>query len=347
MKQPTPQKVLVTDYAWPTLALEQEILGRVGARLVEARTGSEEELVGLAPEAAGILTCWKPVTRRVIEQATGCLAIARYGIGLDNIDVPCATEHGIVVTNVPSYCRDEVAEHALSLILACARKIAAFDGSNKAGVYNLRAHAPIYRIRGKTLGIVGFGQIGRTLFQKASGLGMQTLVYDMVPVPASLERKVKAVALEELLASSDFISLHVPLLPQTRNLMRLETFRKMKPTAFLVNTCRGEVIDGAALIQALDEGLIAGAALDVYPQEPPPPDSPLLRHPKIIATPHASFYSEESLQELQETAATQMADVLRGKLPRWIVNQGVLSQSNLRASFRKRKAATRSHSSTG
>ena len=210
MPQTTARKVLVTDYAWPTLVREQAILGPVGASLVEAKTGSEEELMQLAPEAAGILTCWKPVTRRVIERARGCLAIARYGVGLDNIDVPCATEHGILVTNVPSYCRDEVAEHALSLILACARKIAAFDGSNKAGVYNLKAHAPLYRIRGKTLGIVGFGQMGRTLFQKASGLGLQTLVYDVVPVPAALQRKVKAVALEELLASSDFISSTCP-----------------------------------------------------------------------------------------------------------------------------------------
>ena len=347
MKQTTPRKVLVTDYVWPDLVLEQQILSRVGTSLVEARTGSEEELTELASEVAGILTCWKPVTRRVIEGATGCLAIARYGIGLDNIDVPCATEHGILVTNVPTYCRDEVAEHALSLILACARKIAAFDGSNKSGMYNLRAHAPLYRIRGKTLGIVGFGQIGRALFQKASGLGLRTLVYDVVPVPAALQRKVKAVALEELLASSDFISLHVPLLPQTRNLMGLEAFRKMKPTAFVVNTCRGEIIDGAALVQALDEGLLAGAGLDVFPQEPPPADSPLLRHPKIIATPHAAFYSEESLQELRETAATQMADVLRGKLPRSIVNQGVLTQPNLRASFKKRKAAKQSPPSGG
>ena len=129
--------------------------------------------------------------------------------------------------------------------------------------------------------------------------------------------------------------------------MGLAAFRKMKPTAFLVNTCRGEIIDGAALLQALDEGLLAGAGLDVFPQEPPPPDSPLLRHPKIIATPHSAFYSEESLQELQETAAMQMADVLRGKLPRWIVNQGVLTQPNLRASFRKTKGAKRSRSATG
>ena len=169
----------------------------------------------------------------------------------------------------------------------------------------------------------------------------------VVPVPAALQRKVKAVSLDELLASSDFISLHVPLLPQTRNLMGLEAFQKMKPTAFVVNTCRGEIIDGTALVQALDEGLLAGAGLDVFPQEPPPPDSPLLRHPKIIATPHAAFYSEESLQELRETAATQMADVLRGKLPHSIVNQGVLTQPNLRASFKKRKAAKQSPPSGG
>ena len=343
MTHETAPKVLVTDYAWPNLAREQEILGRVGASLVEAKTGSEEELMQLAPPVAGILTCWKPVTRRVIEQATGCLAIARYGIGLDNIDVQCATEHGMVVTNVPGFCREEVAEHALALILVCARKVVAYDRSNKAGVYNLKAHTPLYRIRGKTLGIVGFGQIGRTLFQKVSGLGLRTLVYTRKPVPASL-RRLKRVGLEELLKSSDFISLHVPLKPETRHLLGLEAFRQMKPTAFVINTSRGDIIDGDGLLQALDEGLIGGAALDVYPQEPPPPDSRLLRHPKIVATPHTAFYSEESLQELQETAATQMADVLCGRLPNSIVNREVLTRPNLRASFGRRQAAKPSRS---
>lgn len=327
-------KVLITDYAWESLEPERAILAQAGASLVVAERGSEDELADLAGEADGILTCWKPVTARVIRRAQKCRAIGRYGIGLDNIDVACATELGIVVTNVPSYCIEEVSDHALALLLSLARKVPAYDRAIKAGRYDLRAQMPLYRLRGKTLGIAGFGKIGRALYRKAQGFEFKVLVYDPYLDPASLGGYiVEQVGITELLERSDFISIHVPLNAETRGLFNAEAFKRMKPTAFLINTCRGPVVDEAALLEALNTGRIAGAGLDVLSSEPPSAQAPLVLHPRAIISPHAAFYSQESVLELQTAAARQMAEVLTGRRPANIVNPEVLTQSNLRAPF--------------
>ncbi len=327
-------KVLITDYAWESLQPEHEILARAGASLVVAETGGEDELASLAGDVDGILTCWKPVTAKVIQRAAKCLAIGRYGIGLDNIDVHCATELGIVVTNVPAYCVEEVAEHAMALLLSLARKVTASDRAVKAGRYDLRALMPIYRLRGKTLGIVGFGKIGRALYRKARGFEFKVLIYDPQVDPASLaDYQAESVSFAALLERSDFISIHVPLTAETRGLFNADAFRRMKPSSYLINTCRGPVIDEAALLEALNAGRIAGAGLDVLASEPPSPKDPLALHPRVIVTPHAAFYSQESVLELQTTAARQMAEVLSGRLPSNIVNPEVLQRSNLRAKF--------------
>ncbi len=327
--------VLVSDYAWKGLEIERAILARVETRIVAAETGSEDELVSLAPEADGILTCWKPVTAKVIQHAPHCLSVGRLGIGLDNIDVAEATKLGIVVTNVPSYCVEEVSDHALALLLSLARKVTFYDRAIKSGVYDLQAHTPLYRVRGRTLGIVGFGKIGRALYRKATGLGLKVIVFDPYVDRASLAGfEAELVSFAGLLERSDYISIHVPLTAETRALFDAAALRKMKPMSFLINTSRGSVIDGAALLEALDQGVIAGAALDVLPQEPPDLADPLLRHPRTIITPHAAFNSEESLIDLRETAAAQMAAVLSGKRPDNIVNPEVLRQANLRADLR-------------
>jgi D-3-phosphoglycerate dehydrogenase len=325
------RKVLITDYAWKSLDIERLILGVVGAELLVAESGEEQELMRLAPEADAILTCWKPVTRAVIERASRCVMIGRYGVGLDNIDVGAATEHGIVVTNVPDYCVEEVSDHALALLLACARKAAAYNGAIKGGKYDMRAMVPMFRIAGKTLGIAGAGRIGFALARKAAALGLRVIVYDIRPLPvgSGLEQ---ISTFEELLSRSDFISVHVPLNENTHHLFNRDTLRKMKRTAYLINTCRGGVVDGAALIKALDEGWIAGAGLDVFENEPPPQDDPLIRHPKVVATPHAAFYSEESLEQLQATAAQQVAEMLRGRRPDNVVNPDVFKREWARPS---------------
>ncbi len=325
-------RVLITDYAWESLEPEREILRATGAELVVATTGEEEELISLAGNVDAILTCWKAVTRRVIEQARACQIVGRYGIGLDNIDVSYATESGILVTNVPSYCLEEVSDQAMALLLACARKVVFFDRAIKGGEYSLQLGSPLYRIRGRTLGIAGFGKIGRTLYRKASGFGLKIIVFDPYLDPGSIgDYDVTLVDFDRLLRESDFISIHAPLSPETENLFDLSAFRKMKSTAFVINTSRGGVIDSAGLLEALEGGEIAGAALDVLPEEPPPADDPLVLHPKTIVTPHAAFYSEESVLDLQRIAAAQIADVLSGKLPESVVNREVLDQPNLRA----------------
>ncbi len=329
-----PRTVLISDYAWKDLEIEKAILARADAGLVVSQTGAEDELAALAIDADGILTCWKHVTTKVVRAARQCLAIGRYGIGLDNIDVAEATRQGIVVTNVPSYCVEEVSDHALALLLSLARKVTFFDRAIKSGVYALQAGTPLFRVRGRTLGIAGFGKIGRTLYHKARGLGLKIIVFDPYVDRDSLGGfDVEVVDFDGLLERSDFISLHVPLTPETRGMFNRAALRRMKPGAFLVNTSRGHLIDAEALREALDEGIIAGAGLDVLPAEPPAADDPLVGHPRTIITPHAAFNSEESLVELRETAARQMAAVLCGTVPQNITNPEVLRQANLRAAF--------------
>jgi D-3-phosphoglycerate dehydrogenase len=291
-------------------------------------------LTSLAPDAGGILTCWKPVTAHVMQAARACRAIGRYGIGLDNIDVTQATQLGIVVTNVPAYCVEEVSDHALALLLSLARKITFYDRAIKSGVYDLQAQTPLFRVRGRTLGIAGFGKIGRALYHKARGLGLKIIVFDPYVDGQSLSSlDVEVVDFPELLQRSDFLSLHMPLAPETRGLINRAALRQMKPGAFLINTSRGPLLDAEALREALDQGIIAGAGLDVLPTEPPAPGDPLVGHPRTIVTPHAAFNSAESLVELRETAARQMAAVLAGTRPENIVNPEVLKQANLRAVF--------------
>ncbi len=329
-------RVLVTDYAWPTLDPEKEILGRIGASLIVASTGEEDELVEMAPQADAILTCWKAVSTRTIREAPRCQIISRYGIGLDNIDIPFATEQGVIVANVPAYCLEEVTDQALALLLASARKVVLFDREAKAGRYGMAPGRPIFRIRGRTLGIVGFGKIGRTLGRKARAFGLKVAAFDPYLDDSSVrEHDAEPMDLDRLMEVSDYISIHVPLNAETHHLFSREAFRRMRPEAFLINTSRGAVVDTAALVEALDAGEIAGAGLDVLPQEPPEPGDPVVLHPKIIITPHTSFYSQESLLELQTTAAQQVADVLSGRVPDWVVNPDVLRRPNLRASINR------------
>jgi D-3-phosphoglycerate dehydrogenase len=328
------KRILVTDYAWDSLDVEKKILEKVNASLVVATTGDENELVSLAADVDGILTCWKPVTERVINNSPNCQVISRYGIGLDNIDVAFSTKTGIVVTNVPSYCVDEVSDHAMALLLALGRKVAFYDRAIKSGTYNLRSETPLYRLRGKTLGIVGFGAIGQALYQKARGFGLKVIAYDrrLAGNPTS-QHDVSSVTFAELLRTSDYISIHVPLTATTRHLFNRDTFSQMKPSAFLINTARGDIIDSEALLEALDSKLILGAALDVLSTEPPAANDALVLHPRTVITPHAAFNSQESLEDLRQIASIQIAEVLSGRVPSHIVNRDVLKRPNLRAKF--------------
>ena len=315
-------KILVTDYQWPDLEIEKEVLRAVDAELVVAPDGEETTLVELAQGCSGIMTCWAQTTRKVIEAALPDLkVIARYGIGLDNIDLSYATEMSIPVGYVPTYCVDEVAEHTLAYILALARKTSLYNRRTLEGVWNLSEGMPIHRVKGKRLGLIGFGNIGREVALRARAFGMEICVSDpILNAEKAREADVQLLTMEELLETSDYVCLHVPLIPQTDGLIGTAELKRMKPTAFLINTARGGLIDEEALYQALVQGEIAGAGLDVRRQEPPESGDRLLQLEQALHSPHAAFYSTESLEELQRQTAWEVRHVLEGNDPANLVN---------------------------
>jgi D-3-phosphoglycerate dehydrogenase / 2-oxoglutarate reductase len=319
--------VAITDYVFPSLEPEHAVLAPLGVELRPQQCKSEEELIVLAQEADAILNCYAKVTARVIETLTRCRIIARYGIGVDNVDLAAASAARILVTNVPDYCVDEVSDHALALLLALARRITAADTAAKGGVWEVVAHAGIRRIRGQTLGLLGFGKIAKALSSKVQSLGMKLVVYDPYLAPDLISQHgAQAVPFEQLLAEADAVSIHVPLSRATHHLIGERELARMKPTAFLINTSRGGIVDEQALALALKEGKLGGAALDVLSAEPPPPDHPLRQAPNMILTPHLAFYSRESVIELQTKAAEEVARALKGEPPRSPVNPEVLSR---------------------
>jgi D-3-phosphoglycerate dehydrogenase len=323
--------VLITDYAWPSLDIEQTLLGSAGIALLAAERGDEQELIELAPQADAILTNWKPVTAAVLDATPNCQIVVRYGVGLDNIAVKHATALGIPVANVPDYCVEEVSDHAMALLLACARSIVGFARSTRDGAWDLAAGQPLPRLRGQTLGLVGYGHIARTLVPKAAGFGMTIIAYTpRLPADALAPFGKATNDFDLLLRQSDYISLHLPLSGETHHLIDRRALQTMKPTAYLINTARGAIIDETALYQALTEGWIAGAALDVLTTEPAAADHPLRTLDNVILTPHTAFYSDAAIKELQTKAAAQVKQALQGEIPANLVNSAVQTQPNFR-----------------
>jgi D-3-phosphoglycerate dehydrogenase len=314
-------RVLITDRAWPNLYIEREILASVGAAVIDAPSGDEPTLVELARDADAIGTCWAKVTPAVIEAAPRCRVIARFGIGLDNIALETATARGIPVTYVPDYCVPDVADHALALLMACARKVAFFHLRTKSGEYKLQAGPPLRRLAGQRLGLVGFGRIAQNLYAKARALGLQVMAFSSSNDAHGTGCTM--MPFEQLLFESDYVSLHLPLTDKTRQLIGQRELALMKPSAYLINTSRGSIIDRRALQNALQQGAIAGAALDVFDPEPPDLSEPLYRDERVIVTPHAAFLSEESLVELRSRASTQIAQALQGRRPEHVSNAQV------------------------
>ena len=315
--------VLVTDYAWPDLDIERELLHPVGARVVVG--------TGLAPEAAAVMTNWARVGADLLDAAPHCVVVARYGVGVDNIDVARATELGILVTNVPDYCVDEVAEHTMALILASVRHVGELDRQTREGGWDNQATGPIHRLRGQTLGLIGYGQMGRAVAVRARAFGMTIATYGHRPATAAPPAPDLVLdSLDELLGACDVLSLHVPLTPRTAGLIGAAELARMKPTAFLVNTARGGVVDLAALSNALAAGTIRGAAVDVLPVEPAPAGWLRDRPANLLVTPHAAFYSVESVMDLQRRTASVVKQCLAGEVPPNVVNPAVLDSPRLR-----------------
>ncbi|HEY3058828.1 MAG TPA: C-terminal binding protein [Chloroflexota bacterium] len=321
---PGTNRVLITDHTWPDVQVETALLEAAGLHVVDSPSSDESTLCALAKDAVAIMTCFARVTAPVIDSARNLRVVARYGVGVDNIAVDTATARAIPVTYVPDYCVAEVAEHALALLLSLARSVVRYNASVKAGGWDLGVGAPLRRIEGRTLGLIGCGRIGGRLAAKASGLGLRVLVYDQAPIAPP--QGAQTVTLDELLQQADFVSLHVPLTPETRGLVDEALLRRMKPTAFLINTARGGLVDTAALARALRDGWIAGAGLDVLPQEPIAADDALLGLDNLVLTPHVAFYSEESLAELRRRTAQSVVDVLANRAPEHLWNADALAR---------------------
>ena len=317
-------RVLITDRAWPDTSIERGVLARIDAEAVEPASTDEAALIAAAAGVDAIVTNWAKVTEAVIRVSGRCQTVARFGIGVDNIDVSAATVLGIPVTNCPDYCVGEVSDHALGLLLACARRIGFFHLRTKSGEYNLSAAAPIQRIAGQTLGLVGLGNIARALVPKARSLGLNVIAH--TSSGNDYGTGVSMVSFDELLASSDYVSLHAPLNSSTRGLFGREAFARMKPTAYLINTSRGGLVDEAALLEALQQNRVAGAALDVFDPEPPDLSGPLFRDERVIATPHAAFVSDQSVCQMRTQAIEQVVAVLTGQRPNNVLNPQIYSR---------------------
>ncbi|WP_010587748.1 C-terminal binding protein [Schlesneria paludicola] len=311
-------RVLMTDRAWPDTEIEREILQAVDAELVEPTATDEATLVQIARDVDAIATNWAKVTPAVIQSCRRCRVIARLGIGLDNISIETATQRGIPVTNCPDYCVSEVSDHALGLLLACARQIAFFHLRTKRGEYDLSAARGLRRLSELTVGMIGFGHIARELLPKLKALGLNVMAH--TPSGADHGTGCQMVSLDELLAQSDFVSLHAPLSSATHHLINASRLQQMKPTAYLINTSRGGLIDPVALWDALQSGNLAGAALDVFEPEPPDLSLPLYRDERVIVTPHAAFVSEESIHQLRQQAMKQIVQGLLDERPDNLVN---------------------------
>ena len=327
------RRILITDIAWPDLAIEKEVLAAVGGEVMVAGGGSADEIIALAPQADAILTCWKDVPAEALDIAPNCRVVSRYGIGLDNIPIGRATELGMLVTNVPDFCLEEVSDHVMALLLATARQLFPLARTAERSDWTRETPRPIPRVKGQTLGLIGFGNIARALVPKALGFGLRVMAYTPRLRPEDAPQGVEVTnELATLLAASDYVSIHSPLTEETAHLIDDAALAQMKPNALLINTSRGGVIDERALVQALKEGRIAGAALDVTDPEPPSGDNPLLSLENVIVTPHAAFYSVAATAELARKAAENVVTVLRGEVPKTLVNAGVLDQENCRLS---------------
>jgi D-3-phosphoglycerate dehydrogenase len=266
-----------------------------------------------------------------------CRIIAHYGTGVDRVDLAAATRQGIWVTNGPRYAVDEVSSHAIGLLLAVARKIVADDRAVRAGQWHIQPIRPIHRIAGRTLGLLGFGNIARATGRKGRALGLEVIACDpYLSAEVFAQEGVRRVDLTTCLSQSDYLSVHLPLTAETRGMLNGAAFAAMKRGAIVINTSRGPVIDEGALAEALRSGQVAGAGLDVFAQEPVPLDHPLLHLPHVVVTGHIGFYSEESIEQMQRDAAEQVVQALQGQVPEFLVNREALAQPPRRSTEARR-----------
>lgn len=321
-------KVVICDYEFPNVDPEREALKNIpDLEFIPAQCKTEEELIELTKDAEGVLNQWNYLTENVINNMKNCKVIATYGIGTDKINVEAASKKGIYVCNVPSYGTNEVANHALAMLMACSRQLVQYDRLIRKGQFGYPTLGKkLYRIEGQVVGLVGFGKIPRNLSRKLiDAFNMKVLAYDpFITEEFAKECGVEKVDLETLMKNSDFVSVHVPLTKETKYIIDEKMMRLMKPTAYLINCGRGAIVKEDDLSKVLKENVIAGAGIDVFEIEPIKTDDPLLQLDNVIVTPHSAYYTEESLYALQYGAAAEVARVLTGEKPISAVNQNAV-----------------------
>ncbi|RSN04813.1 C-terminal binding protein [Nonomuraea sp. WAC 01424] len=318
---------MIADSDFGDVDIERAIIEGAGFDLRAEQCKSEEEVIEKGRDADGVLTQYAEVGTRAIEAFTRCRVIARYGTGVDIVDVDAATQRGIQVTNAPNeWCADEVADHAVALWLATARKICEYDRATRRGLWQWQTGQPIWRLRGRVFGLLSFGAIAQLIAERARAFGVQVWAHDPYLDDAAIrEHQVRPVSFDELVEGADYLVIQAPLTPATHHTFDRATLRRMKPTAVLVNTARGPIVEDAALHQALAEGWIAGAALDDLEEEPAKqrgwqPRNPLFTLPNVIVTPHAAYYSEQAVATVRRFAAEEAVRVLTGQGARSPVN---------------------------
>jgi len=318
-------RIVITECDHDSFAAEHEVTDPAGAELVLTQSRSAAELVAGAAGADGILVQYAQITAEVMDALPRLRAIGRYGVGVDSVDIDAATARGIAVCNVPDYGTESVSDHAIGLALAAARGIPRLDRGLRAGSFDLAAVRPLYQTRGRVFGVIGMGRIGTATARKAAGLGYEVIGYDIAADPrGTTYHGFTAVGLDELLERSQVVSLHTPLTEVTRGMIGTDQLARMRSDAILVNTSRGGVVDGAALVEALRTGSICGAAIDVHESEPLPVGHPLTTFDSVVLTPHLAWYTEESYDELKRRTVAGVLEVCAGRVPRNIVNPEVL-----------------------
>jgi D-3-phosphoglycerate dehydrogenase / 2-oxoglutarate reductase len=319
--------VVIADYDFDDVNMERAIVEGAGLRLVPAQCKTQDDVIAAAQDADAIIAQYATVGARAIGALTRCKVIARYGTGTDIVDVDAATSRGILVTNVPSdWCENEVADHAMALLLAVARKICVYDRATRAGTWRWQSGEPIHRLRGRQLGLLSFGAIAQAIAQRASAFGLRVIAHDpYLPAPDIESHGATPVSFAQLLERSDYLVIQAPLTKETHNLIGEPELRQMKPAAILVNTARGPIVSDDALYRGLTDGWIAGAGLDDIEEEPAKqrdwkPANPLFSLPNVVITPHAAYYSEEAIRTVREFAAQEVVRVLTGRQPLSPVN---------------------------
>lgn len=314
-------KAVITDYYYESLEQEKKVFSDSGIELEAYQCRTEEEVIRAARDCDALICQFAPITAKVIQSLQKCRVIVRYAIGVDNIDLEAAGKKGIYVCNVPDYSLDEVSNHAVALLLDCAKKLTYLAGQVKRGESSYTVVKPLFRVEGKTLGLVGFGRIPQLVAKKMAGFGVNIISCDpLMNLEKAEKLHVRPVEFEELLQQSDYISVHCPLNDGTYHMFDRHVFGRMKEGVIFINTARGAIVKEEDLVWALQNKRIAMAGIDVTEVEPIPPEHPLLQLDNVVVTPHTAWYSEEAVASLQLKAAQEAARVLAGEKPKNPVN---------------------------